>query len=139
MTYEEINIGDTASVTKVITDEMIRLFADISGDDNPVHLDDEAAKQSVFGERVAHGILVVGLISNVLGTKLPGAGSIYVSQQVSFLRPVKVNDEITATVEVIAKDDKRGRVTCKTICTNQFGKTVIKGESIGQVPKRTTT
>lgn len=135
MKYGEINIGDTASVTKEITDAMVRSFAEISGDNNPIHLDNEAAKASIFGERVAHGILVTGLISNVLGCQLPGHGSIYVSQQVTFLRPVKIGDTITATVQVIEKDEKRGTVKCKTTCTNQDGKAVIKGEAVGLPPK----
>lgn len=135
MTFDEINIGDTASVTKVITAEMIETFAEISGDTNPVHLNDKAAAESIFGERVAHGILVTGLISNVLGMKLPGQGSIYVSQSVTFLRPVKIGDEITASVEILSKDEKRGTCKCRTICTNQLGKIVIKGEAVG-MPKK---
>lgn len=135
MTFDEINIGDTASITKVITAQMIETFAEISGDTNPVHLDEKAAKESIFGERIAHGILVVGLISNVLGCKLPGEGSIYVSQSVTFVRPVKIGDEITASVEILSKDEKRGTCKCRTICTNQDGKVVIKGESVG-MPKK---
>ena len=135
MTFEEINIGDAASVTKVITDEMVRSFAAMSGDDNPVHLDDEYAKGSIFKERVAHGILVTGLISNVLGCKLPGYGSIYMSQSVSFLRPVKIGDEITATVTAIEKDEKIKSIKFSTNCTNQLGKVVIKGEAVGLPPK----
>ncbi len=131
MTYEEIKIGDSASVTKLITDEMVRTFAEISGDDNPIHLDDAVAKNSIFKERVAHGILVTGLISNVLGCKLPGYGSIYMSQSVQFLRPVKIGDEITATVTAIEKDEKRKSVKFTTNCTNQLGKIVIKGEAVG--------
>lgn len=135
MTFDEINVGDKASVTKTITAQMIETFAEISGDTNPVHLDEKAAAESIFGERVAHGILVTGLISNVLGMKLPGQGSIYVSQSVSFLRPVKIGDEITASVEILSKDEKRGTCKCRTICTNQLGKVVIKGEAVG-MPKK---
>lgn len=135
MTFDEINVGDKASVTKTITAQMIETFAEISGDTNPVHLDEKAASESIFGERVAHGILVTGLISNVLGMKLPGQGSIYVSQSVSFLRPVKIGDEITASVEILSKDEKRGTCKCRTICTNQLGKVVIKGEAVG-MPKK---
>jgi len=131
MTFDEIKIGDKASVTKTITDEMVRAFAEISGDDNPVHLDDEFAKTSIFKERVAHGILVTGLISSVLGCKLPGYGSIYISQSVEFLRPVKIGDTITATVEAIEKDEVKKRVKFSTVCTNQLGKAVIKGEAVG--------
>ncbi len=135
MTYNEIKIGDEATYTKVITMDMVKAFAEISGDTNPVHVDAEYAKGTVFKENIAHGILVTGLISKILGCDLPGYGSIYVSQQVSFLRPVKIDDEITAKVEVIAMEDKRGYVTFKTTCTNQLGKLVIRGEAVGIPPK----
>lgn len=135
MTYDEIKIGDEASYTKEITREMVQAFAEISGDTNPVHLDEEYAKGTVFKENIAHGILVTGLISKVLGCDLPGYGSIYISQQVSFLRPVKLGDVITAKVEAIAKEDKRAYVTFKTTCTNQSGKVVIKGEAVGMAPR----
>jgi len=136
MYYEDIKIGDSAEFTKTITDEMIRAFAEISGDMNPVHLDEEIAKKSIFKDRVAHGILVTGLISAVLGNKLPGQGSIYVSQSVQFMRPVKIGDEITAKVEVFEKNDAKGNVKVKTICVNQHGKVVIRGEAVGKPPKK---
>ena len=135
MTYDELNIGDSASFTKVITREMIQAFADISGDTNPVHLDPEYAAGTVFKENIAHGILVTGLISKVMGCDLPGYGAIYVSQNVKFLRPVKINDEITATVEVIEKMEK-GIVKFRTYCKNQLGKMVIDGEATGIPPKQ---
>ena len=135
-TYEEIQIGDVATYSKTITMEMVKAFAEISGDTNPVHIDAEYAKGTVFKENIAHGILVTGLISKILGCDLPGYGAIYVSQQVSFLRPAKIGDEITAKVEVIAKEDKRQYVTFKTTCENQFGKIVIKGEAVGIPPKK---
>jgi len=135
-TYEEIQIGDVATYTKTITMDMVKAFAEISGDTNPVHIDPEYAKGTIFKENIAHGILVTGLISKILGCDLPGYGAIYVSQQVSFLRPVKIGDEITAKVEVIAKEDKRQYVTFKTTCENQLGKIVIKGEAVGIPPKK---
>lgn len=135
-TYDEIQIGDEATFSKKITMEMVRSFAEISGDTNPVHVDSEYAKGTIFKENIAHGILVTGLISKILGCDLPGYGAIYVSQQVSFLRPVKIGDNITARVEVIAKEDKRQYVTFKTTCENQLGKLVIKGEAVGIPPKR---
>ena len=134
-TYEAIKIGDVATYTKVITRDMVETFAAISGDTNPVHIDEEYAKETVFKENIAHGILVTGLISKILGCDLPGYGAIYVSQQVNFLRPVKIGDEITAKVEVLAKEDKRRYVTFKTTCENQLGKLVIKGEAVGIPPK----
>ena len=135
MTFNEINIGDKASYTKVVTREMVKQFAEISGDTNPIHLDEEYAKGTVFKENIAHGILVTGLISKVLGCDLPGYGAIYVSQSVEFLRPVKLGDEITATVEAIEKDETKGRVKFKTTCSNQLGKLVIRGEATGIPPK----
>ena len=114
---------------------MVAAFANLSGDTNPVHLDEEYAKGTIFKENIAHGILVTGLISKVLGCDLPGYGSIYVSQKVDFLRPVKIGDQITAKVEAIAKEDKRGFVSFKTICINQLGKIVIKGEAVAIPPK----
>jgi 3-hydroxybutyryl-CoA dehydratase len=135
MTYDKIQLGDEATYSKVITMDMVKAFADISGDTNPVHIDADYAKGTVFKENIAHGILVTGLISKILGCDLPGYGSVYVSQQVSFLRPVKIGDEITAKVEVIDREDKRGYVTFKTTCANQLGKIVIKGEAIVIPPR----
>lgn len=132
-TFEEIQIGQSAQFTKVITKEMVQTFAEISGDMNPIHIDEEYAKGTVFKENIAHGILVTGLISKVLGCELPGEGSIYVSQQVKFLRPVKIGDEITATVEVLEKDDKKKFITLKTYCKNQLGKMVIDGQAVGML------
>lgn len=134
-TFNEINIGDTAERTTIITDEMIRLFAQCSGDTNPVHLDEEYAKNTQFKTRIAHGILVTGLISAVMGCDFPGEGAIYVSQTVNFLRPVKIGDEITAKVEAIEKIDGRQKmVKFRTFCVNQNGKMVIDGESVGIPP-----
>ncbi len=134
-TFDQITIGENASITQVITDEMVRGYAELTGDKNPVHIDEEYASKTIFKERIAHGILVTGLISNVLGTQLPGEGAIYMSQQVSFLRPVKIGDEITATITAVEKDEKRRSVRFSTNCTNQHGKVVIKGEAVGLPPK----
>ena len=136
LTFDQINIGDTAERTTTITDEMIQLFAKASGDTNPVHLDEEYAKGTPFKERIAHGILVTGLISAVMGCDLPGEGAIYVSQTVNFLRPVKIGDVITAKVEVIEKIEGRNNlVKFRTYCVNQKGKIVIDGDSTGMPPK----
>ena len=135
MTFEEILIGQEATYKRVISKEMVKAFAEVSGDTNPVHLDEEYAKGTIFKENIAHGILVTGLISKVLGCDLPGYGSIYVSQKVDFLRPVKIGDEITAKVEAVSKEDKRGFVTFRTTCVNQSGRVVIKGEAVAIPPK----
>jgi 3-hydroxybutyryl-CoA dehydratase len=122
--------GQRASVTKTITDADIRTFADLTGDRNPLHVDDAYAARSRFGGRIAHGLLTAGLLSTVLGMHLPGPGGIYVSQTLRFKGPVRIGDAITATVEVVAYDAGRRRLTLKTTCTNQRGETVLDGEAI---------
>lgn len=122
-------IGEEATLTKIISDEDIKTFARISGDENPVHVNDEYAKGTMFGGRIAHGILVAGLISAVLGTVLPGPGSIYMSQQIRFLAPVRPGDQVTARAKVLEWDQDKGRVTLLTEVTNQDGVTVIKGDA----------
>jgi 3-hydroxybutyryl-CoA dehydratase len=122
-------VGEQASLTKVISDEDIWDFARISCDTNPIHLDDEYAKGTMFKGRIAHGILVTGLISAVVGTILPGPGSIYLKQSVKFLAPVRPGDAITVHAKVTAWDADRGRVTLLTEAFNQDGVTVITGEA----------
>ncbi len=126
--FEDVHIGQTASVGKTITEADILLFAAVSLDTNPVHMNAEAAATSVFKERVAHGMLSAGLISAVLGTQLPGAGTIYLAQTLQFRRPVKVGDTVTATAEVTALDAEKKRATLRTVCT-VAGKVVIEGEA----------
>ena len=127
-------IGDKAEMTKQIGDRDIRTFAELSGDTNPVHLDEEAGKNSRFGKRVAHGMLSASLISAVLGKQLPGEGSIYLGQNLKFKAPVFIDDEVTVTVEVTAVREDKGIVTLKTTCTNQDGTIVIDGEATVLVP-----
>jgi 3-hydroxybutyryl-CoA dehydratase len=122
-------IGEEATLTKIISDEDINTFARISGDENPVHVNDEYAKGTMFGGRIAHGILVAGLISAVLGTVLPGPGSIYMSQQIRFLAPVRPGDQVTALAKVTDWDPDKGRIALLTEVTNQDGVTVITGEA----------
>jgi 3-hydroxybutyryl-CoA dehydratase len=122
-------IGEEATFTKIISDEDITTFAKISGDENPVHVNDAYAKGTMFGGRIAHGILVAGLISAVLGTVLPGPGAIYMSQQLRFLAPVRPGDEATARAKVTEWDSEKGRITLLTEVTNQDGVTVITGEA----------
>ena len=126
--FEDLQLGQTASLGKTITEADILLFAAVSTDTNPVHLDAEAAAKSVFKERVAHGMLSAGLISAVLGTRLPGAGTIYMGQTLRFRAPVRIGDTVTATVEVTALDAEKKRATLKTTCT-VAGKLVIDGEA----------
>jgi 3-hydroxybutyryl-CoA dehydratase len=133
--FEDLVIGQTASLAKTITDADIVLYSAVSLDTNPVHISDEAAKRSIFGERIAQGMLSAGLISAVLGTRLPGAGTIYLRQGLRFTAPVKIGQTVTATVEVTALNPERKRATLKTICA-VGDTTVIEGEAYVQVPAR---
>lgn len=126
--FEDLEIGLRASLAKTITEADILLFAAVSLDTNPVHLDADAASKSVFKERVAHGMLSAGLISAVLGTRLPGPGTIYMGQTLRFRAPVRIGETVTATAEVAALDAEKKRVTLKTTCT-VAGKVVIEGEA----------
>jgi 3-hydroxybutyryl-CoA dehydratase len=134
MTFEELSVGQTASLGKTITEADILMFAAVSTDTNPVHIDAEAAKASIFKERIAHGMLSAGLISAVLGTRLPGPGTIYLGQTLRFRGPVRIGDTVTATVEVTALDAAKHRATLKTTCA-VAGKLVIEGEAQVQLPR----
>lgn len=120
-------VGQESSMSKTVSDEDIRTFARISGDVNPLHLDDEYARSTMFGGRIAHGMLVASLISAVIGTCLPGPGAIYMGQELRFVAPVRPGDTITAIVRVEAWDDVKGRVTLATEVRNQNGETVVTG------------
>ena len=133
MAFEQLAVGQTASLGKTVTEADILMYAAVSLDTNPVHVNEEAGKESTFGGRVAHGMLSAGLISAVLGTKLPGPGTIYLGQTLRFKAPVKIGDTVTATVEITALDPAKKRATLKTVCT-VAGKTVIEGEAQVQVP-----
>lgn len=133
MTFDELTLGQTASFSKTITEADILLFCAVSGDTNPVHIDAEAAKGSIFGERIAHGMLSASLVSTVLGTRLPGPGTIYLSQTLKFKAPVKIGQTVTATAEVTALDTARKRATLATRCTVE-GKVVLEGEAGVMLP-----
>ena len=133
--FEDLAIGQSASIGKTITEADILMFAAVSMDTNPVHLNAEVAAASQFKERIAHGMLSAGLISAVLGTQLPGPGTIYMGQSLRFRAPVKIGDTVTATAEVTALDAEKKRVTLKTVCT-VAGKVVIEGEATVLAPSR---
>ena len=133
--FEDLVIGQSARIAKTITDADILLFAAVSLDTNPVHLDAEAAAASAFKERIAHGMLSAGLISAVLGTRLPGPGTVYLSQSLRFRAPVRIGDTVTAVAEVTGLDPARKRATLKTTCTVN-GKPVIEGEATVLPPAR---
>lgn len=123
------NIGDSAEITKRIDETDIQTFADLTGDHNPVHLDDAFARTTPFKRRIAHGMLTASLISSVLASKLPGEGSIYLGQTLQFVAPVFPGDEITARVTVKQIREDKPIVKLETICLNQHSEVVIRGEA----------
>jgi len=131
--YEEIAVGEKSSITKTITDEVVKAYAEVSEDRNPIHIDEEFAKNSMFKERIAHGMLTAGLFSAVLGTQLPGINTIYLQQTLEFTAPVKIGDTITAEVEVLEKLEKQ-KIRLSTIARNQNGVVVAKGEALVKKP-----
>ena len=133
--FEDLQVGQSASLAKTITEADILLFSAVSMDTNPVHLDESAAKATPFGGRIAHGMLSAGLISAVLGTRLPGPGTIYLGQTLKFRAPVRIGETVTATAEVTALDPAKRRATLRTTCT-VAGKPVIEGEATVLVPAR---
>ena len=126
-TYDELQIGETASLARTLTDKDIELFAIMSGDVNPAHVDPEFAKSDMFHKVIAHGMWGGALISTVLGTELPGPGTIYLAQTLRFKKPVGLGDTVTVTVKVAQKHDDHHRVTFDCAATNQRGETVIEG------------
>ena len=134
-TIDTIQIGDSASFTKTVTESDIALYAGISGDFNPAHIDAESAKEGMFGQRIAHGMLSAGFISNVLGNQLPGPGTIYMGQELRFVQPVFIGDTVTATVTVKEKIPEKNRLKLDTVVTNQRGEAVITGAATVMPPR----
>ena len=126
----EILPGSTAQRSKTITKDDIQRFADLTGDHNPVHLDEQFAGTTRFKRPIAHGMLVASQVSSVLANELPGPGSIYLSQTLKFIAPVYPGDTVTATVTVIALREDKPVLTLETICTNQLGQRVVSGEAV---------
>lgn len=133
---EEIKIGDSAQINKVITDELVKDFARVSGDFNPVHLDQAYAEKTSFKGKIAHGALSVALLSTVLGNILPGDGTIYLSHEIKFLSPVRIGDTLTVRVEVVELLPERNRAKFRTTCTNQDGTLVVDGFAWTMPPKK---
>jgi acyl dehydratase len=136
ITIDAIAVGDSAQITRRVTDGDIAAFVDAVGDHNPVHADPEYAASTVFKEPIAPGIWTAGLISAVIGTRLPGPGAIYLSQDLKFLKPVKAGDSISARVEVLEVNRERNRIRLRTVCTNQRAEDVLTGEAV-VMPSRT--
>jgi 3-hydroxybutyryl-CoA dehydratase len=135
-TIQELTVGDSAEITKTITEEDIQLFATATGDFNPVHLDQAYAEKTMFQGRIAHGLLSLGFISTILGNILPGHGTIYLSQEVKFLAPVRIGDTITAKVEVMELIPGKNRAKFRTGCRNQEGKIVVDGTAWAMPPRK---
>lgn len=125
----DLKIGDKYSTTKQITDSVVKAFAELSGDYNPIHLDEEYAKTTRFGRRIAHGIISGALISAVLGNEFRNRKIVYLGQTMKFTAPVFIDDTVTAMGTVTGIREDKGIVTVETICTNQNGETVVKGEA----------
>ena len=125
----KLNVGDSAEITKTIEQADIHAFAAVTGDHNPVHLDEAFAQKTRFGRPIAHGMLTASLISAVLANKLPGDGSVYLAQTLQFVAPVFPGDEVTARVTVTEVREGRPIVKFETVCVNQRGETVIRGEA----------
>jgi acyl dehydratase len=134
-TYDEITIGQTATYSKTLAERDIILFAEVSGDVNPVHIDPEFAATSMFGERIAHGAWTGSVISAALALVLPGPGTVYLGQTLSFRAPVKIGDTVTVTLTVTEKRDDKQFVTIDCVAVNQHGKTIAKGPAQVLAPK----
>lgn len=132
---DQLSVGQSACVAKTISESDVYLFAGVTGDNNPAHLNEQYACDTFFSGRIAHGMLSAGLISAALGTQLPGPGAIYLSQTLKFLAPVRFGDTVTATVTVKELNPEKNRVVLDTTCTNQNGAIIISGEAV-IAPKR---
>ncbi|MDD3307900.1 MAG: MaoC family dehydratase [Acetobacterium sp.] len=132
--YDELNVGDMDYVEKTITETDVYQYAGITGDFSWLHVNEVRSRQGHFKKRVVHGMLLVGLISNVVGNRMPGAGTIYESQNIKFLLPCFINDTVRAQTEVIEKMP-RGRVKLRTSCFNQYGELILDGDAIAIPPR----
>ena len=134
----KFKVGDTAEIRKTIEQSDVDAFAGVTGDHNPVHVDEEFAKTTRFGRRIAHGMLTASLISAVLANKLPGEGSVYLGQTLQFVAPVFPGDEVTARVTVKEIREDKPIVKLETICVNQRGEVVVRGEATVLLPQKST-
>ena len=134
-TFDEIEIGQTAEFSKLVEERDLILFAEVSGDVNPLHLDADFAAGTDFGERIAHGMLTGAVISAALALELPGPGTVYLGQDLRFRRPVKIGDEITVQLKVVEKREDKGFVTLETTAVNQEGKAVVTGTAQVMAPR----
>ncbi len=135
LTMQEIKVGDHSSFTKTVTEADITLFAGYSGDFNPAHINAVEAEQGMFRGRIAHGMLSAGFISTVLGMQLPGPGTIYMGQELRFVKPVYIGDTVTATATVVERNEEKNRLRLETVVINQKGEPVITGFATVMPPK----
>ena len=131
--FSELKVGDRGEITKVILEEDVKKFIEICGDINPIHVDDEFTKETPLKTKIVHGILTSSLISTVVGTKIPGPGSVWLDQNLRFLLPVRINDKITAISEILAKIEEKQQVIVRTTCKNQRGEIVIEGTGLHKI------
>ena len=136
MTAAQLRVGDSASMSKTVSESDVYLFAGITGDFNPAHVNEALSAGGRFQGRIAHGILSAGFISAVLAMKLPGPGTIYLGQELRFVKPVRIGDTVTATCTLSEIDPQRGVVLLDTVCTNQHGEVVVQGTARVMPPKR---
>jgi len=134
-TIDQIKVGDADEFAKTVSESDIYIYAGITGDLNPAHINQEYAEKTFFKGRIAHGMLLGGFISCVIAMKLPGPGTIYLSQNLKFLAPARIGDTITAKVEVTEVISEKNRIKLRTTCTNQQGTLVVDGEAIVSPPK----
>jgi acyl dehydratase len=139
ITIDSIQVGDSAEITRVVADEDIADFVESVGDYNPIHSDPAYAAGTAFRERIAPGIWTAGLISAVIGTRLPGPGTVYLTQDLRFVKPVRFGDTIAARVEVVDVSPERNRVRMRTVCTNERGEQVLTGEALVMPPRTPVT
>lgn len=136
LSIDQISLGQTYEVQIAVDEKRIAAFAEATGDNNPIHFDDEAAAKSIFGRRVAQGMLTAGFLSGVFGTQFPGSGTIYLSQSVKFVRPVFLGDKVTVRMEVVEIMTGKNRLRIKTTCLNQAGQEVLTGEAMVMPPPK---
>jgi len=136
---DQMQVGDAAEFAKTVMETDIYLYAGITGDFNPAHVNEAYAKNTFFKTRIAHGMLTAGFVSAIIANQLPGPGTIYMKQELSFLAPVRIGDTITARVEVLELLAEKNRVRLKTTCSNQDGVTVLTGEGLVSPPKASKT
>lgn len=135
LTVDQLKVGQEASFTKTVSEADVYNYAGVTADYNPAHINEEYAKDTMFKTRIAHGMLSAGFISAVLGTKLPGPGTIYMGQELKFTKPVQIGDTITAKVVVEEVIAEKNRVILTTVCTNQNGDIVVDGKATVMAPK----